>query len=94
MDILFNISKLLTVFQSCKGCSLNRLPEVKKFILNDAPNYEGVEVTFISGAPPELVLLGEGDVEVDRLPLSELNREQCNQLLQDKGFKKIKNSEF
>ncbi|GBP56822.1 Selenoprotein M [Eumeta japonica] len=81
--------------ESCRGCSLNRLPEVKKFIVEDVPAYDRVEVKYISGAPPELILLGTADNELERLPLSQLNREQCNELLQSKGFpKKNKKSEF
>ncbi|XP_013195977.2 selenoprotein M [Amyelois transitella] len=72
--------------ESCRGCSLNRLPEVKEFVLNDAPKYERVEVKFITGAPPELVLLGEADKELERIPLSELQRSECNELLQNRGF--------
>lgn len=77
--------------QSCRGCSLNRLPEVKNFILNDAPKYERLQVNFISGAPPELILLGEGDAELERLALSSLSREQCNELLMSRGFKQTAN---
>ncbi|CAH0604473.1 unnamed protein product [Chrysodeixis includens] len=72
--------------ESCRGCSLNRLPEVKRFVMDDAPKYERLEVKFISGAPPELVLLGEGDLELERLPLSQLNREECNKLVESRGF--------
>lgn len=56
--------------------------------MQDAPNYDRVEVKFIHGAPPELVVLGEGDKELERTPLSQLDREQCNELLQSKGFAK------
>lgn len=56
--------------------------------MEDAPLYENMEVKFITGAPPELVVLGEGDKELERLPLSKLTREDCNELVQDKGFKK------
>ncbi|XP_062526753.1 selenoprotein M [Bombyx mori] len=80
--------------ESCRGCSLNRLPEVKRFVMDDAPNYDRVEVKFISGAPPELVLLGEGDHELERLPLSHLNQEQCNELIQSKGFSNNKKSDL
>lgn len=72
--------------ESCRGCSLNRLPQVKKFVMDDAPNYDRLEVKFINGAPPELVLLGEGDRELERLPLSQLNRDECNELIRSKGF--------
>ncbi|XP_026755813.2 selenoprotein M-like [Galleria mellonella] len=81
--------------ESCRGCSLNRLPEVKKFVLEDAPGYERLEVKFITGAPPELVLLGDSDAELERLPLSKLNQQECNELLQNRGFtKKAEKSEF
>ncbi|XP_046738731.1 selenoprotein M-like [Diprion similis] len=72
--------------ESCRGCSLNRLPEVKKFIFEDLPLYENVEFKPIPGAVPELVLLNKEE-EVERLQLSRLNREECNELLVNKGFK-------
>ncbi|KAJ0180221.1 hypothetical protein K1T71_003625 [Dendrolimus kikuchii] len=74
--------------ETCRGCSLNRLPQVKSFVMDDAPKYDRVEVKFISGAPPELILLGEGDQELDRLPLANLSRDQCNELIESKGFTK------
>ncbi|KAF9795673.1 hypothetical protein SFRURICE_003866 [Spodoptera frugiperda] len=81
--------------ETCRGCSLNRLPEVKRFVMDDAPNYERVEVNFFNGAPPELVLLGENDRELERLPLSQLTRQQCNELIQERGFtKKNKDKEL
>lgn len=45
-----------------------------------------MEFKRIQGAPPELVLLGEEDEELDRIPLKQFNREQCNDLLKSKGF--------
>ncbi|VVC98582.1 unnamed protein product [Leptidea sinapis] len=74
--------------ETCRGCSLNRLPEVKKFVMEDAPFYGSLEVKFISGAPPELILLSDKNEELDRLPLSNLSRQECNDLLQSKGFRK------
>lgn len=62
--------------------------------MEDAPSYERVEVKFITGAPPELVLLAANDHELERLPLSQLDREQCNKLIQEKGFTKKQKSEF
>lgn len=63
--------------------------------MEDAPFYERLEVKFISGAPPELVLLGEDDRELERLPLSNLDRQECNDLVLHKGFtKKSGKSEF
>lgn len=63
--------------------------------MEDAPFYDRLEVKFITGAPPELVLLGAGDAELERRPLSQLDRAQCNQLVQDLGFlKKDKKSDL
>nr|CAI5819331.1 unnamed protein product [Callosobruchus analis] len=78
--------------ESCPGCSLNRLPEVKAFVYDDIPKYENVEWKKISGAPPELIFLNEADEEVERYFLSTLNRVECNKLLQSKGFKLKENS--
>ncbi|XP_012251398.1 selenoprotein M-like [Athalia rosae] len=72
--------------ESCRGCSLNRLPEVKNFIFQDVPLYDNVEFKPISGAIPELVLLNNNDEEVERIQLSRLNRKECNELLVSKGF--------
>lgn len=60
---------------------------MKKFIFEDVPKYENVEFKKIQGAPPELVLLDENDGEIERISLSKLNREECNELLKQKGFK-------
>lgn len=61
--------------------------------MNDAPFYERVDVKFISGAPPEVVLLDADDQELERIDLSNLNREECNKVLGDNGFAKKGNKE-
>ncbi|XP_014474090.1 PREDICTED: selenoprotein M-like [Dinoponera quadriceps] len=79
--------------ESCSGCSLNRLPDVKHFIFEDLPQYNNVEFKHIQGAVPELVFFNEHEEEVERLVLSSLTREECNDLLVSKGFtKKIKDN--
>jgi len=75
--------------ESCRGCSLNRLPEVKKFIFTDIPQYDKVEFKAIHGAKPELVLLSDAGEEIHRLPLSTLTRLECNELLETHGFNKL-----
>ncbi|XP_033230667.1 selenoprotein M-like [Belonocnema kinseyi] len=74
--------------ESCRGCSLNSLPDVKSFIFNDLPLYENAEFKPIQGAKPELVLLDDKNEEVERLALSQLTREECNELMVSKGFTK------
>ncbi|XP_043504009.1 selenoprotein M-like [Polistes fuscatus] len=72
--------------KSCSGCSLNRLPDVKQFIFQDVPQYNNVEFKHIQGANPELVLYDENEEEMERLNLSSLTRQECNDLLVSKGF--------
>lgn len=79
------------MFQSCPGCSLNRLPEVRKFFYEDVPKYEDVEWKKIGGAPPEAIFLNEADEEVERHQLSKLTRQECNDLLQKRGFEPTEN---
>ncbi|XP_023952398.1 selenoprotein M [Bicyclus anynana] len=81
--------------ETCRGCSLNRLPEVKSFVMDDAPFYDKLDVKFISGAKPELIFLGNSDQELERIGLSDLSRQECNELLLEAGFnKKTKKEEF
>ncbi|OAD62762.1 Selenoprotein M [Eufriesea mexicana] len=74
--------------ESCRGCRLSRLPDVKQFIFEDLPNYNNIEFVHIQNAVPELLLFNENKEEVERLPLSSLTREECNNLLISKGFTK------
>ncbi|XP_030749922.1 selenoprotein M-like [Sitophilus oryzae] len=72
---------------SCAGCQLNRLAEVRAFIYEDIPKYENVEWKKIQGHPPELIFFNEADEEVERHLLEKLNRQACNKLLEKRGFK-------
>ncbi|KAK4314943.1 hypothetical protein Pmani_013811 [Petrolisthes manimaculis] len=56
--------------------------------VEDAPLFHNVLVKYIGGAVPELLLLNKSDQEVERIGLSNLSREECNQLLLKKGFYK------
>lgn len=38
------------------------------------------------GVSPILVLLNKKDEVIESIPLKELNREECNELLKSKGF--------
>jgi len=72
--------------QSCRGCSLNRLPDVKAFVYGDISKYDGLEFHPIPGAPPQLVLFDKSDNELKRIDLSSLTRKQCNEQV-NKWFK-------
>ncbi|XP_056638907.1 selenoprotein M-like [Diorhabda sublineata] len=80
--------------ESCPGCSLNRLLEVRQFAYEDIKKYKDVEWKKISGAKPELVFLNDQDEEIERVPLSTLNRKECNEVLTSRGFTQEKNEEL
>uniref|UniRef100_A0A1Y1KQU1 Selenoprotein M n=1 Tax=Photinus pyralis TaxID=7054 RepID=A0A1Y1KQU1_PHOPY len=74
--------------ETCGGCKLNRLPELKAFIHEDFVNYENTELKLIPGASPELIFFDKHDVEVKRINLEGYNREECNALLEDHKFQR------
>ncbi|XP_067011203.1 selenoprotein M [Anabrus simplex] len=79
--------------ESCKGCRLNRLPDVKKFIFEDVPLFKDVTFKPIPGASPELILLNKFDQELERIDLAPLSRKDCNALLIDRGFQRKEGQE-
>uniref|UniRef100_A0A8B9MMT7 Selenoprotein M n=1 Tax=Accipiter nisus TaxID=211598 RepID=A0A8B9MMT7_9AVES len=60
--------------------------EVKAFVRQDIPLYHNLEMKHLPGADPELVLLSHRYEELERIPLSDMTREEINQLLQELGF--------
>ncbi|XP_075218207.1 selenoprotein M-like [Lycorma delicatula] len=76
--------------QSCRGCSLNRLSEVKSFIYDDLPKYNWASFNPIPGASPDLVLFSTANKEVGRIALSSLTRRECNNLMAKYADKIVK----
>eukprot|EP00298_Acanthocystis_sp_HF-20_P027634 c5822_g1_i1.p1 GENE.c5822_g1_i1~~c5822_g1_i1.p1 ORF type:complete len:135 (+),score=39.33 c5822_g1_i1:42-407(+) len=76
--------------ESCPGCKLNRLHELRKFIKESgqADSYENLEIEFIRGHNPDLVLFNEQGEALERIDLTPFNNEQLHSLLQSKGFVK------
>uniref|UniRef100_A0ACD6B5C2 Selenoprotein M n=2 Tax=Sus scrofa TaxID=9823 RepID=A0ACD6B5C2_PIG len=72
--------------ETCGGCQLNRLKEVKAFVTQDIPLYHNLVMKHLPGADPELVLLGHRFEELERIPLSDMTREEINALVQELGF--------
>ncbi|NWR04083.1 SELM protein, partial [Paradoxornis webbianus] len=60
--------------------------QVKAFVTQDIPLYHNLEMKHLPGADPELVLLSLRYEELERIPLSDMTREEINQLVQDLGF--------
>ncbi|NXH14157.1 SELM protein, partial [Bucco capensis] len=61
-------------------------PQVKAFVTQDIPLYHNLEMKHLPGADPELVLLSHRYEELERIPLSDMTREDINQLLLELGF--------
>jgi len=66
---------------------LNRLPEVKGFLHQEAPKYskEQLEVKYTHGDPIAKFFTENGE-EVEKIPLASLNKQQIRQLLESKGI--------
>lgn len=65
---------------------MNRLKEVKAFVTQDLPLYHNLVMKHLPGADPELVLLSRKYQELERIPLSQMTREEINALVQELGF--------
>jgi hypothetical protein len=61
---------------------------VRAFIFDDLPLFHNVQFDRKPGAPPNLYLLNKSGQRVETIDLSNLNRDQCNELLLLKGFYK------
>jgi len=85
-DAVTNKAVVRAIVESCGGWRLNRLPEVRAFIREDLPFFHNAEFKQLPGHNPDLVLVNENSETVERVDLSPFNREQCNQLLKEKGF--------
>uniref|UniRef100_A0A915JBM7 Selenoprotein F/M domain-containing protein n=1 Tax=Romanomermis culicivorax TaxID=13658 RepID=A0A915JBM7_ROMCU len=48
---------------------------------------KNVEFNKIPHKSPELVIYNAGGLQIERIDLSKLNRQQCNDLLKEKGFR-------
>jgi hypothetical protein len=65
---------------------LNSLPEVKRFLHEQASLYERVEVQYVGGDPIAHFLDAEG-ATVESVPLAALKMDEIGELLKSKGFK-------
>eukprot|EP00898_Chlorokybus_atmophyticus_P004302 jgi/Chlat1/4873/Chrsp31S08941 len=77
------------VFESCSGCKLNRLPELKRFLKQEVEAGAfgaAVTVKYIGGHNPDLVLYDGAGIEVVRIDITKYKAEELRHLLQAKGF--------
>lgn len=59
---------------------------MKAFVYEDLPKYDNTEFKKIQGAPPVLFFLNDSDEVVEEHSLEHLTRDECNNLLQSRGF--------
>lgn len=59
---------------------------MKRFVYDDIPEYPNAEFKLIPGAVPEILFLNAAGEEVERLSIEKRSREECNQLLVERGF--------
>merc|ERR1719219_1927081 len=64
------------------------MPQVKRFIYDDLPLFHNCQLKTVGGAKPELFLLNKEDEVVEKISLSDLSREECNNIVTSKGFYK------
>uniref|UniRef100_A0A914A7R0 Selenoprotein M n=1 Tax=Patiria miniata TaxID=46514 RepID=A0A914A7R0_PATMI len=74
--------------ESCSGCQLNRLPEVKAFVTHDLPLYHNIPFKHIGGADPDLLLLDKEGSIIKRIGLKTFKRAEINDLFGSLGFYK------
>ncbi|TRY67087.1 hypothetical protein TCAL_05150 [Tigriopus californicus] len=73
--------------ESCGGCRLQSLPEVRDFLREDFQNlYTHTIWKKMPGKWPELTFRNESQGVVERLDIRQYNRTELNQIMQDRGF--------
>lgn len=95
---LFILSKAFdrAEIQSCSGCKLNRLADVRKFVTDEsvgALSFSRVTRKFIGGHNPDLVMY-TNNIEEKRIDMSTLNFDQLVQILVGNGFTKTVRNEL
>ena len=75
--------------ESCSGCKLNSLPEVRKFVMDEnvgALSFERVTRKFIGGHNPDIVFYNDQNLEEKRVDMSKMSFDQLVNLMIQSGF--------
>ena len=69
---------------------LSGMPLVRRFVKEEghADSYENLEVVYLKGRTPDLVLYDDNDIQIGRHALARLTTEQIHELVQELGFKR------
>ena len=76
------------IIRSCHGWALNKLPSLKSFLRENATDYD-VDVVYPGGDPVLQILDAYGN-EIEKIDIADKSSDQLGQLLEEKGFGKIK----
>lgn len=80
----------LARIESCGGCRLQSLPEVRDFLQNDFQHlYAHTLWKKMPGKWPELTFRDESQRVIERLDIRHHNRTQLNRIMQSHGFNPI-----
>jgi Sep15/SelM redox domain len=77
--------------ETCSGCKLNRLHDVRKFVQEEHKKYTDLSVKFIAGHNPDLVILDEKETELERIDLTKYDLNGLHALMKAKGFQQKNN---
>ena len=67
---------------------MNKLPEVKRFVKESghADTYEGLEIDYVRGKPPHLIMLDDAGEETERIDLAPYSTDELHALMAERGF--------
>jgi hypothetical protein len=75
--------------ESCRGCQLDSLPELKNFLRFEVELFKDVEVKYKRGASPVAIFYDADGNELERIDLLKFSQEELRNLFVAKGFQKI-----
>jgi len=67
---------------------LNALPKLKAFVIDEAKNYENLEVKFIPGADPKIMFFSADGEKLQEMGISHMDTPSLHELLASKGIRK------
>jgi hypothetical protein len=77
--------------QTCSGCKLYALPEVKKFVIDErlgALSFERVTRKILRGQNPDIVMFSDDGTEIARIDMTPYSFADLVKILENHGFQK------
>jgi hypothetical protein len=67
---------------TCAGCRLNRLPQLRAFLNNEARQYPALEIDYVQGADPVMQFLNKYKRVVTTVDIASMDGRQVQELMQ------------